>query len=137
MNLKTKIGRLFRQPVKQPIKSNELRGDETQCPGCHRKVPFRDFHRIFDMAALKSFESSIVRESATSGSIYVPGRFASGDGRYGSFVYCQECNERLSLAEKKVLIWHLCAHLPAHDEQDALRRLERGEHLCAQVDKGL
>ena len=135
MGLKSRIDQLFRR--RDTNTSPESRGSETRCPGCSRKVPFWDFHRIPDIVALKSFENSIVKESATSGSFYVPGRFACGNGQYGSFVYCQDCNEKLTVAEKKVLIWHLCAHSPACDKPDALRRLERGEHLCAQIDKGL
>ena len=132
MNLKTK----FSQLVQRPVKSCESQGDATRCFGCKREVPLHDFHHIPDMVALKSLQGSIIRESATSGSMLVPGRYAIGE-QYRSFVYCEDCDKKLSLAEKKVLVWHLCAHSPACDEQDALCRLRRGEHLCAQIDNGL
>lgn len=132
MSLKAKVSRLFQRT----IESCASQEDAIWCPGCRRKVPLGNFHHIADMVASKEFRGSIVRTSATSGQMVVPGRYASGE-EYGTFVYCEECNETLSLAEKKVLIWHLCAHSPACDEMEAARRLERGNHLCAQIDKGL
>ena len=57
-----------------------------------------------------------------------------------TFPYCETCHCRVSLGEKKILIWRLvsCAGFwPGEEEEDAIRRLERGEMLCRQIDKGL
>lgn len=129
MNLKASISRLFRQLARQSANGTEFRGSETQCPGCDREVSLWDFHRIPDMAARKNIGRSV--------GMCVPGRYATGDGEYGTFVYCCNCNGTLSLAEKKLLIWHIMAHAHACDEADALCRLDRGNHLCAQIDRGL
>jgi len=57
-----------------------------------------------------------------------------------TFPYCEECHDSLSLPAKKILVWRLvsCSGFwPGQEKDDAIRRLRRGEMLCAQIDKGL
>ena len=107
-----------------------------RCPGCKGEYEFGgdyiEFHHIPDVAAFKTVQDSIVRTSPTSGQMSVPGKFST---EYGTFIWCEDCDASLSDAKKKELIWYLCAR--TQNEADALRQLERGRHLCAQIDKGL
>jgi len=52
-----------------------------------------------------------------------------------SLIYCKDCNTSLTIAKKKELVWYICAR--SRDEAEALHHLERGRHLCAQIDNGL
>ena len=52
-----------------------------------------------------------------------------------ALIYCEICNARLSIPEKKEFIWNLCGGV--YNEAQALHQLERSRHLCAQIDKGL
>lgn len=105
---------------------------KVQCLGCRRQRELAEFHGIPDVVAFKSVQNSIVRTSATSGQMDIPGRFSTG---CGTFIWCTECDASLDMTEKKKLIWRLCTH--SYDEADALANLERARHLCAQIERGL